>query len=215
MSRFFLSVILSLTLLLFGTTSMSAWDNGKKTSWGIKAGLNYSGVTGVDGISGVDLRDYTGFNVGVAFKAKLPLCFSIQPEVLYFQAGTNVKVPESAFVEGKLYNGNIYIPFNIQWGPDFSGFRIYAQVSPFIGFALFNRFKWEDASGTHIEVLSGDTNRFMGGIGAGVGFEFWRLQISAKYNWNFNKMFKESEFLTRTFQDAKMRGLEISIGFLF
>ncbi len=61
-------------------TSLSAWDNGKKTSWGIKAGLNYSGVTGLNGIQDVDLRDNTGFNVGLAFKAKLPLFFAIQRE---------------------------------------------------------------------------------------------------------------------------------------
>ncbi len=214
MSRSFLSVTLSLILLASGMTSLSAWDNGKKTSWGIKAGLNYSGVTGLNGIQDVDLRDNTGFNVGLAFKAKLPLFFAIQPELLYFQAGTSARVSNSG-LDGTLYNGNLYIPLNIQWGPDFNGFRIYAQVSPFIGFTLFNRFKWEDAAGKHIEVLSGDTNYFMGGIGAGIGFEFWRLQISAKYNWNFNKLLKDSGFLPHAFEDAKMRGLEISVGFMF
>lgn len=215
--------ILTAAVLLFCPLFNAIAGEGNNYTFIAKGGFNYSGVSGVGDIQNVNLKEYSGFNAGGGIQIQLPLGFSLQPEVLYYQSGTKGEISIAGYgsVETKLYNGNIYIPVNLQWGPKMGMFRIYAQVSPFIGFAMSNRMQYTDPSDgmKTIKVLTGDTNVFMGGIGAGLGFEIWKIQLSAKYNWNFNKLFKDSAdipaYVSENFQDAKMRGLEISVGFMF
>jgi len=216
----FVTILVSAALLLSSTFASSAGEKGRYT-FIVKGGFNYSGVSGVGDVKNLDLGEYSGYNIGGGLQFELPLAFSIQPEVLYYKSGTKASydLPGYGSIDGKLYNGNIYIPVNVQWGPKLGAFRIYAQVSPFLGFAMSNRFQYTDPDDgmKTIKVLTGDTNVFMGGIGAGIGVEIWKIQVSAKYNWNFNKLFKGDipEWVSNSFQDAKMRGLEISVGFMF
>lgn len=212
-------------VLLSSLSDLNAQD--KKFKFGVKGGFNYTGISGVGDLKNLNFRDYAGFNVGVAFFIKLPASFVLQPEILFYQAGSNLDVSveglqsfssESFFedlkVKGTLYNGNLYIPLNLQWGPQLGIFRPFVEVSPFLGFALYNRLKINSLN--EIRMLSDDTNRLMGGIGAGGGVDIWKLQLMVKYNWNFNKLFSSvPAFAEEGFQDAKMRGLEISVGFMF
>lgn len=220
MKRTGITIIAAAVLLFCSLFPVSAEGH---YSFIAKAGFNYTGVSGVGDVQNLDLKDYAGFNIGGGIQIDLPLSFSIQPEILYYKSGTKGEISLAGYgtVETKLYNGNIYIPVNVQWGPKLGMFRIYAQVSPFFGFAMSNRLQYTDPGDgmKTIKVLTGDTNIFMGGIGAGIGFEVWKVQLSAKYNWNLNKLFKSSDdipaYVTNNFQDAKMRGLEISVGFMF
>jgi len=213
------SVLAVSVLLIWSAFPAGARERVKQT-YIVKGGFNYSGVSGLQNVQNLDLGEYSGFNVGAAVKIDLPLAFSIQPEVLFYMAGTKAHVSTggSGTVDGKLYNENLYVPINVQWGPKMGMFRVYAQVSPFFGFTMSNRLQYNDPEDgmKTIKVLTKNTNVLMGGIGAGIGFEVWKIQLSIKYNWNFNRLFSDlTEGLDQYFQSAKMRGLEISAGFMF
>lgn len=209
-------IFVTVCLLLFAVGAGAQEKSGKKMYYGVKGGYNYSNVSGVN-VANMDIRGYSGFNVGGFIQWRLPLMFALQPEVIYYQAGVNTECAvQGKSVEGKLYNGNIYIPINLQWGPQVGIFRFYALVSPFIGFNISNRFKYSDDFGTHIEVLTKNSNCFMGGVGLGLGIDIGKIYFSAKYNWNFNRMFSEvPEMLDENLSSAKMKGLELSLAFGF
>ncbi len=89
--------------------------------YGLKAGVNFSTVTGVGG----NLKP--GFNGGVLAHLHLTPAFSLQPEVMYSNQGTDYGT------DGKLLMNYINIPVLLQYNFD-NGFRL--QGGPQIGFLL-------------------------------------------------------------------------------
>lgn len=195
--------VIALALL---STSLFA-QNG----FGVKAGLNFNSM------SDISLNDpkgsydgKTGFHVGAFYKVGLPLGFALQPELLYTQkGGTVASLPDVPKTDVKMHY--VQLPVNIQWGVDLVLFRPFLLVSPYIGYAIakgdgFSDIKWSNF------------NKFEYGIGLGAGLEVWKFQVSGRYCWDLGKIgtFKEDmKNLNSVMKDAKNKGFELSIAYIF
>ncbi len=215
-------ITVALALFLFVMVGVSKEINAQTFRPGIKGGLNYSNAK----LNDVDFSKlsstYSGFNIGLMLNIELWMGFSIQPEILFTQTGfqlDNASVltpvlqnPDLAFIKG-----NVEIPINFQWGITFDNARIYAQVSPYYGYSLSNKFT---AGVVSIDV-SKQVERTQFGMGIGFGVEFWQLQFAYRYKWdlnsvgnNFSEISGDIGSLVST-EDSKIRGSELSIGLFF
>ncbi|MFA5325658.1 MAG: porin family protein, partial [Bacteroidales bacterium] len=112
------------------------------------------------------------------------------PELLYNVSGS--KIGENIdWVQGYLQ-----LPVNIQWGIDLMICKPYIQVSPFVGYCLSNTLSVTGVSAdTNLfDYISDNLDRFDYGVGIGAGLELWKLQVSAKYIWNFGNVTDWNEF---------------------
>lgn len=177
--------------------------------FGIKAGLNFSSMSDVKLDSFSDsFNGKTGFHVGALYKFALPLGFAIQPEFLYSQKGGSI---ESDNIDADVKMHYLQLPVNLQWGVDLLLFRPFLMVSPYIGYAIakgdgFKDIKWSTF------------NKFEYGIGVGAGMEVWKFQLSGRYCWDLGNVgdFKDdSSHMGRVMRNAKNRGFELSLAFMF
>lgn len=173
------------------------------------------------GIRNVSTENATGYHAGLTYKFKLPLGFSVQPSLLY-----HMKASES---DGGTYDfdmkvGYAELPVSFQWGPDLLLFRPFLDVSPFIGYGMFQDFegkKFSDVGDTLVIDSWKSVNRLEYGLGLGGGIEIWKLQLICRYNWNFGSLVNQegkadvSSVLRHGLRDNNFGGVTLSLAFLF
>lgn len=187
-----------------------------RTSFGILGGLTSSSSTA----KGADASTVSQYHVGAAVQIPISGGFSIQPGILYQVKGMKLDNWKNSTVTEIADNfqtkvGYLEIPVQIQWGPDLLAFRPYAFAEPFIGFKVSDSSKSDSA-----KTLSDDLKDVEYGLGLGVGVEFWKLQVSAKYFWNFGDIYKSGSTAYDTIKDAidngnNFNGIALSVGFFF
>ena len=208
-------------------------------------GIHY-GVVGGFTSSGTNIKEFKPkqialYHVGITAKFNLGIGFAIQPSLMYQVKGA--KLGEMKFNNGvkdftsqfdyKL--GYLELPVNIQWGPDLMAFRPYVFVEPFIGYAVNNelieKIKSENIEDVTPEKITNGwkeygIKRFEYGLGLGAGFEFWRMQLSAQWFWNFGNLYDtgtdsiDGNRIAHSIQDAftkkkNFQGVKISLAILF
>ncbi len=174
--------ILTSAIALFILFSVQASAQAK---WGVTAGMNFN----TSKFSELDVKARAGWNVGVTALLDLPLGFSIQPSVVYNQKGANIV--SSKLVDASQTMGFLEVPVSVQWGPDLLVFRPFVDVTPYVGYAISNKYS---ASVAGIDV-SGNSEKWEGlqrfeyGVGIGGGINVWRLQAVVRYCWNLGSLY--------------------------
>ena len=211
-------------------------------------GVHY-GVVGGFTSSNTNIKDISSksialYHAGATVKVNLGLGFAIQPSLIYQVKGAKLYEIESSGLSADVKDqieyklGYLELPVNIQWGPDLVAFRPFVFAEPFIGYGLNNDIKeniiLQAQDVTIDEVPETAKNvwkdygikRFEYGLGLGAGFEFWRIQISAQWFWNFGSLYDtdadkvSSERIYNNikgaFADKKnFQGVKVSLGILF
>lgn len=205
-------------------------------------GIHY-GVVGGFTSSGTNIKDFSPkhialYHAGITAKFNLGIGFAIQPSLIYQVKGVKLSDMQlgDEFVHQFDYKlGYLELPVNIQWGPDLMAFRPYAFVEPFIGYAVNNdlieKIKTEDLGDyTPEKVKNGwkeyGLKRFEYGLGLGAGFEFWRIQLSAQWFWNFGNLYDNdtervdgnriAQNIKHAFTEKKnFQGVKVSLAILF
>lgn len=201
--------ILMIVLAVFLLAGISASAQAK---WGVTAGLNFN----TSKFTEVDVKARTGWSVGGTCLVDLPLGFSVQPSLLYHQKGANITNELSQSM------GYLELPVSVQWGPDLLIFRPFLDVTPYVGYALSNKFS---ASVAGI-VLSDEgwkgKERFEYGLGLGAGVNVWKLQFIARYNWNFGSLYNvegwddiKPHLKDLNSKSENFGGVTLSLAFLF
>ena len=200
-----------------------------QVKFGVKGGLNITNLSvGLVSDATNALKSYSGFNAGLALNISLPLGFAIQPEVLYSQSGSNIKlIPDGGALDQILEDyrtsfvvGSIQVPIGLQWGIKLGPVRPYAQLVPYIGFPLSFSVKSQLAEET-TKFDKETFNTLDYGIGAGIGLDVWKLQVSARYNWSLGKLYTQQEtsilgqIMGKEKGDAKLSGFELSLAIFF
>ena len=118
--------------------------------------------------------------------------------------------------------GFLELPVSVQWGPDLLIFRPFLDVTPYVGYALSNNFT---ASLAGLEFDSDEWDgkeRFEYGLGIGAGVNVWKLQLIARYNWNFGSLYNVEGWddIKPNLKDLKSTsdnfgGVTLSMAFLF
>ena len=132
-----------------------------KSSFGIKAGVNFAKLTG-DDVEDADGR--TGLNIGAIFELPISESFSIQPEVVYSQQGLQ---SEENGIESKLKLDYINIPVMAKFYVS-DGFAL--ELGPLFGFNINSEFEVDgggSSASADFEAASFDL-----GLGGGISYQF-------------------------------------------
>lgn len=192
-------------------------------------GFGITGGASFIGVKNIDSESITGYHAGLTYKFDLPFGFAIQPSLLYHMKGSAIA---DAFESGSsvsLKTGYLEVPVSFQWGPDLILFRPFLDVTPFIGYGLNNSI-----TGSYTEHMSDfksknswdGINRLEYGLGIGAGLDLWRLQIIARYNWNFGPLFNNSgrlpsiddmidEFKSSVVGNGNFGGVTLTVAIMF
>lgn len=210
MRKFIAICVVTVLSLVFASTA----DAGR---FGVKAGAN---VTSMDFRAGVP--PVLGYSAGLTWQWNLPLGFAIQPDLLY-----HVKASRLSEITADTFGlGYVELPVNIQWGLRFAqqNIRVFAQASPFIGYAVTQSVDIAPVSrGDEIVdgVLSSsgldkwaNINRFSYGAGLGLGVQLWALQITAQYTWNLGQLVNIRDTQLSDFNDRNFGGYVISVALM-
>ncbi len=174
-----ISVAAAAVAILF-CTEVSA-QSYSSTRFGVMGGFTSSSAK----IKDVTTKSVSLYHAGVTAEFPLLGGFHIQPSIIYQVKGASAdnigSVALSDFFETKV--GFIEIPVQLQWGPDLMAFRPYGFVEPFVGLRI------NDKSEGVAEGISDKLKKAEYGLGLGVGLEISRFQLSAKYYWNFGRIY--------------------------
>lgn len=180
-----------------------------QSGFGIKGGFNFNSMSDID-INNINssFKSNTGFHAGILYKAKLPLGFAIQPELLFSQKNSTIK-STSAAQTGDATLSYLQLPIGIQWGVDLVLFRPFIQAVPYVGYAINTKSTIAD--------LEWDLNKFQYGFGVGAGLEIWKFQLSGRYNWDLGELgtFSWKSATSNAKNGGKPRGFELSLALIF
>lgn len=195
--------VLAFLLMVFG-----AGDALAQHSFGVIGGFTFSTTN----VKEINRGTATMFHVGGTYRLKLPHGFSVQPSLLYQVKGAKTEV---ALVNSDSRFGYVELPVSFQWGPDLLLFRPFVDVTPFVGYGVYNKFM---SSGVTVKNNWDGLKRWEYGLGAGLGLEIWKFQLIARYNWNLGAITKDttlSEIGKAFVGDANFGGVTLSLAFLF
>ena len=212
MKRIFMVAIVSL-VTAFCAASISA-----QVRWGITGGLgwNQSDVNEI-----IEEQAPAGWNAGLTLSIDLPLGFSLQPTLRYNH--------KDAMITNSIGQSMDYVelPVSLQWGPDLLLFRPFVDATPFVGYALSNETYTTLDTRSVLDFVNGNTNwdgkqRLSYGLGLGGGIEIWRLEIVARYNWNFGSLYNvdgwddiKPHLKDLNSKSENFGGVTLSLAFLF
>lgn len=169
--------------------------------FGVTAGMNFNSAKFKD----IKMDAKAGWNLGLTYAFDLPLGFSIQPSLVYSQKAAEVE----ALTGATQTVGSINLPVSVQWGPDLLVARPFVDVSPYVGYSLFNKVEGEKGK-----------NNFEYGLGLGAGVNIWKLQAIVRYNWNFGvlgslKDFTGIDYGSLNTENPTYGGISIHLAYFF
>ena len=193
-------------LLVLASVLVLASFSASAKGFGITAGMNFNSTK----IKDVKMDAQAGWNVGLTYAFNLPLGFSLQPSLVYSQKSALVETVSDT----KQTVGSINLPVSVQWGPDLLVARPFVDVTPYVGYSLFNK-----AKGDILDDIKGG-NGFEYGLGVGAGLNVWKIQAIVRYNWNFGvlgslKDFTDIQVGNLTPEDQTYGGISVHLAFFF
>ncbi len=189
-----------------------------QVKWGVTAGMNFN----TSKFSEIDVKAKAGWNAGVTCLVDLPLGFSVQPSLVYNQKGANIV--STKVVEASQSMGFLELPVSVQWGPDLLVFRPFLDVTPYVGYAISNKYS---ASVAGVDV-SGNSEKWDGlqrfeyGVGIGGGINVWKLQAVVRYCWNLGSLYNvdgwediKDQIPNLNKESRNFGGVQVGVSFFF
>lgn len=197
MRRLIVSIIIAMGCAVYASAQSVAFHAG------IQGGLTLDRITLQTALQDFSIKTAPGWHVGATAMLKLPAHFAVQPSVNFEQSRSKHENGSIAKVDA------INVPIAVEWGPDLGIIRPFVQVVPYVDFLLGGSISAvkDEAAFDFREVKS--FAHF--GIGVGGGFEVWRIQISARYNWGLGSMNKPDEIL----KSVNRSGVTVTLAYLF
>jgi opacity protein-like surface antigen len=214
--------ILCAALTAFIATSASAQSMVKttdRTTFGIRAGVNFQNINGKDA-SGDNLENdlTTGFHVGVNAEIPVGSGFYLQPGALYsmkgaeYEGGTKVKL---SYIE---------VPVNFVYKPILGSGNMLLGFGPYVGFGINGKIEAPNGTETDLDFGS-DYNAanpatyfksFDAGGNLLAGYEFAnKLSFQLNAQLGLVKINKENEAITNNKTSWKNTGFGLSLGYRF
>jgi len=179
-----------------------------------------------------NFKGLDNFHAGIAYHAKLPIGFAIQPELTYEMKGA--KFSDQNFVAGLLSTKShgVELGLGVQWGVDLLIARPFIVAEPFIGY-VFKASEQYSVGTSQMSVSVEEVNKFLNdaknkleyGISLGAGVDIVRhIQISVKWFKNLGPLYNEGKFnansvaanITSAYKDTKnYQGIKVTLGIFF
>jgi hypothetical protein len=206
-------LFLIIAVACMATIGMNA-QRYNRASWGIIGGLTSSKSS----IKDVDASSLSLYHIGLTAEIPIVSGLYIQPSLLYQVKGTSVdNLDDAEWEDFEMKVGYLELPVQIQWGPDLGFFRPYAFAEPFVGYRLGSSNDGE------AKTIKSELKKVEYGLGVGAGIDFWKLQFSLKYYWNFGDIYGSGNIpdtVGDTVRDAvnngnNFNGVAFSVAVLF
>ena len=171
---------------LFLGLSIAASSLVFSQQFGIKGGMNVSSISD-DGYD--DTKSKVGYYGGVFVNIPASESFSIQPEVIYNNLGSEVKLGNSYSRKLNLNYITVPVMFQFKATPQF-----YLEAGPEFGFLVSadSKTTWNNSTST-AELDKDNFNNFNMGVGLGAGFDITKnVGINARYVAGFSDVTKPS-----------------------
>jgi opacity protein-like surface antigen len=171
---------------LFLGLSIAASSLVFSQQFGIKGGMNVSSISD-DGYD--DTKSKVGYYGGVFVNIPASESFSIQPEVIYNNLGSEVKLGNSYSRKLNLNYITVPVMFQYKATPQF-----YLEAGPEFGFLVSadSKTTWNNSTST-AELDKDNFNNFNMGVGLGAGFDITKnVGINARYVAGFSDVTKPS-----------------------
>ena len=192
-------------LFFVGAVALFGAINAQVT-YGVKAGANFASISNIadDFGDGVKAKPKVGFHAGVFANIPVASSFSVQPELLYNQAGSKL----TADGESMTYNLDyLAVPIMGQYNimPN-----LYLEAGPQFGFLLSSKTKYD---GETEDIDKDYINSFDFGLGIGAGYYIIpNLGVSVRYVASFTEVPKDNESDTKFRNGVFQVGLNYKFG---
>lgn len=213
-------LLLCFVVVALSTTAFAQ----KKSTFGVRAGLDISNVSmKMDGES-LDLKSRVGFNVGISYQTPLV-------SKLYLETGLNLtsrgarlnSISESISDGYKLNMLYVQLPVALSWHFDLKNISIQPFVGGYYSIGVQGKMKMDD-SDTKIDVFKkpaqdeeGPSTQFRrsdAGLRFGVGVEFCKkYYVSLGYDLGLSNLLKDKE--ARKMATIKNNNFAITLGYNF
>jgi len=210
------AVITLFTTMAFSQSMVRTMD---KTTFGIRAGVNFQNITGQDA-SGNDLNNdlMTGFHAGVNAEIPAGSGFYVQPGVLYSMKGAKYEG------DTKVKLSYIEVPVNFVYKPILGSGNMILGFGPYVGFGINGKIDY--ANGTDADIDFGSdfsaTNpatyfkSFDAGGNLLAGYEFAnKLSFQLNAQLGLVKINKENNAVSNDKTSWKNTGFGLSLGYRF
>lgn len=177
-----------------------------------------------------NFKGLDNFHAGIAYHAKLPIGFAIQPELTYEMKGA--RFSDQNFVAGLLSTKShgVELGLGVQWGVDLLIARPFVVAEPFIGYVFKASEQYSvgtselNAEGVS-KFLNDAKNKLEYGISLGAGVDIVRhIQISVKWFKNLGPLYNAGKFnandiyavAAAAYKDTKnYQGIKVTLGIFF
>src|ERR1700710_517870 len=129
------------TFLLLALALFSLTTFAQTTTFGIKAGVNFSKLTSSGDGGSISTQSLTGFHIGVVVDAGINDNFSFQPGLLFSTKGG--KSSFSGDVDGQSFSGSakitlnyIEVPINFLYKVPAGDGKVFFGAGPYLGYGL-------------------------------------------------------------------------------
>ena len=180
-----------------------------KTTFGIRAGVNFQNLNGKDANDdNLDNKLKTGFNAGVNAEIPVGIDFYLQPGLLFSTKGAKADVGD-----GKINLSYLELPVNFIYKPELGTGRMVLGFGPYAAYAIGGKTKNPD---TDIEFgdQPDEWKRFDAGANLLAGYEF-----SNKLSFQLNAGLGLTRLNNRESGDNKSSlkntGFGVSLGYRF
>ncbi len=178
-----------------------------------------------------NFKGLDNFHAGIAYHAKLPIGFALQPELTYEMKGAKVNGKVSEGLISTKSHG-VELGLGIQWGIDLLIARPFVVAEPFIGYQF--KVNEEYTAGATMDpnkgaevskILTEARNKLEYGFALGAGIDIVRhVQISVKWFKNLGPLYDEGKFninsiyanTAAALKDTKnYQGIKVTLGIFF
>ncbi|MDR2474576.1 MAG: PorT family protein [Bacteroidales bacterium] len=197
--------MLKLRSFFFITLLLAAATASAQFSFGVKAGLNLSSYSDMEG-----LESKIGYKIGPAAEYSLGDKLGIQAALLLSSKGAKAK-EGNAKIDANYLELPITAVYKFSIAPDT---KLYVNAGPYFAYGIFGKIKGSeevvDGVTVSVEVDTFGENglkKFDAGITAGVGMEIMGINFGLNYDLGLTKVMEEG--------DASNRNFWISVGYYF
>jgi hypothetical protein len=202
-----------IVLVLAATLLTGVLYAQSKTTFGVRAGVNFQNLTGQDDEGNKLNNDLKmGFNAGVNAEIPVGIDFYLQPGLLFSTKGAQYDV---AGVEVKRSLSYLEVPVNFLYKPELGDGRLILGFGPYAAFAVGGKIK---SGNTEIDMEFGnevgETKAFDAGANLLAGYEFSnRFSFQLNAGLGLINMYNREPGDSKT--SLKNTGFGISVGYRF
>jgi len=203
--------LILIATILFAVANLSA-----QIRFGVKAGANFSTLYVSGDRTGINAEQYKGrfsYHFGAVMEYSINEMFSIQPEFMYMNQGSNLKKDNSfSMTDGHVTLNTLQLPVNLKVKFPVGKNQIFVYGGPYLSYHIYGKVAGKiDGKKEDFELFKkgDDMKRLDYGVGVGVGMEINKFAIG------LGNQFGLADINGASGSKMKTGNLTVSVGYFF